>query len=166
MGWSCPVLWSRFRQFLGLLEFVVRTRLASSCRARCGVVVVVVAPPFFDPIAGVGHRQEPRCIEALRPHATINASRRRCPWAFLAVRSRFRRRLDRPIDRASDRRTPGHCRAKALRLAARADQLIENLDHLERPEVRSRSDRERFSGVAVDDRQNPERPTIEELHRS
>ena len=30
-----------------------------------GSIIVVLVPPFFDPIAGIGHRQEPRCIEAL-----------------------------------------------------------------------------------------------------
>src|SRR5665213_3034056 len=54
---------------------------------------------------------------------------------------------------------------QALRFAARAHELVENVDHLEGPEVRSRSYRKRLSGVAVHDRQNPERTSVEQLIR-
>jgi hypothetical protein len=47
------------RQFLGLFEFGVRTRSASSYRASMWSVVVVVTPPFFKPGDSVCHRQEP-----------------------------------------------------------------------------------------------------------
>jgi hypothetical protein len=47
---------------------------------------------------------------------------------------------------------------QALKLSASADELIENVDHLEGPEVRSRSNRKRLSDVLIHDRQNPADP--------
>ena len=51
------------------------------------------------------------------------------------------------------------------RLVSEPGKPIEFVDNLIGPEVRSHNGRESFSRIAVDDRQDPERPIVEQLVR-
>src|SRR5471030_2789138 len=59
-----------FSSFASLVGKGIR-RQVTECWV--GSIFVVLASPFFNPVARIGHRQEPRCIEALGAHACVQS---------------------------------------------------------------------------------------------
>ena len=129
----------KFSGFDSLLGKGLRGQAAEGCVRS---VFVVVAPPLFDPLAGIGHGQEPGGIQAFRPQGGVE----RLDEGIVG-------RLARPgeVDLHAVEIGPlvehaaGELRAvvdpQALRPAALAGQSVERLDHLVGPEARSRNDR-------------------------
>ena len=111
-------------------------------------IFVVLAPPFFNSIAGISHRQEPRRIEALGTHTRV-----RCFDESVVRGLSWPRDVDLDTVQigplvehpAAELRAIVH--PQTLRLAARADELIANVSQLEGAEIRSRSNRNCLSNL-------------------
>lgn len=88
----------------------------------------------------------------------------RYPLASRGLRSQSRR-SDKPIDRAFSRRTQDHCRSERFGACRVLCQMVDDVYNLDGSEVHSRNDRNRFSCMAVDNGQKPERTAIEQCIR-
>jgi len=128
-----------------------------------GSFCVVVGRPFFDALLSIGHRDEPRGVQALRAKTTIERLDEPVICWLSGPReveldiAQIRPLVEHPVGELGAIVDPN-----APRLAADARQSIQFLDHPTRPELCSRACRESFSRMAVDDRQDPERPTVEQ----
>ena len=129
-----------------------------------GSLLVVVAPPFLDALLGIGQGQEPRRVQALCPQPGVERLDER------VVRGCSRPgKVDLHLVQASPmvEQAPGELRPvahpQAPWRAPSPHELVEDLDHLGCPEVRSRSCREPLSRVDVCHGQNADGSAVEQL---
>lgn len=122
---------------------------------------VVVGSPFFDSLPGIGQRDKPGSVQALRTQWSIKRFDKSVVRRFSRPREvefnlvQICPLVERPVDKF--RPVVGQ---NTSRLAADPRKAIQFFDHLVRPESCSRACRESSSRIAVDDRQDPERPPV------
>jgi hypothetical protein len=106
---------------------------------RMGLGFIVISPPLFNPLPGIGHREEPLCVQAFGPQAAVE----RLNVGTIRGRSGSGE-VDlhpvqiRPLVQHSVGKSWAIVHPQALRPAAAPGDLIERLHHLIGPETYSR----------------------------